>query len=1364
MPEQPSELLEEGRAFALGDWLVEPTLNRISRGEEKVQLELKAMDVLLCLVAAEGRLVDKRTLIDTVWRTEFVADNTLARRVAELRQAFGDDARAPRYIETIPRRGYRLLLVPTVAGDASTVTSFPIAAREKEDGPYPGLAAFTEADAEHFFGRERQVAGMWRKIAERRLLAVAGPSGMGKSSFIRAGVVAAAPAEWGTAVLHPGEAPVAALARAIATVLADDVDAVGRLVGTVDSDAVLVAVGCWRERFEQALLVVDQFEELFTLNPSEVQTSFCELLLRIATAADVHVVLVMRDDFLFELQAQPALGVCLKDLTLLGPLEAADLKRAIEAPAVTCGHRFSDDMLAEEMMAEVAGERSALPLLAFAVRRLWERRDRQRSTLTREAYDEMGGVSGALAQHAEATLEAIGCERIPIVREIFRNLVTAKGTRAVRKIDDLLSVFEGLKVRKVESKGVRKSARPSAVGKKLGVRSKEPRGTSAASDSEQDERSPFTATEGSGFSPHSSPTRAAAAEVLGALIDARLLTSFEDHPVDRGGAAPGRWVEIVHESLLHAWPRLVRWQTQDADAAQLRDQLRQAVSLWEARGRPDDLLWSGSSYREFRLWRERYQGRLSANETDFVDATERLAGRRLRRRRALVTLAIVAALAFGSVTTVLWRRAELHSKRAEALRLTGIAEHTVTGNPPSVLAYSIASLEIMEDPRVRTLALRAVCRSPMPMAVDTRETEKWTTWSEFSPDGRWLAAGNVSGEVTLWSSEGGAARSWKAQQSPTSVTFGPRSNTLLTFGGAEPLGAFWMVPEGRRIGAVGRPQFPLMTDLSPVDSHGVMRAVRVLEGREGGDERTIDPRPLEVLRELQGQHPPRAAVSSDGNVLIFGRGRELFETSLDAPDSRPRMIGECGTDIQHVVVSRDGRRFGTSEADGTIRCWSRTEGVSVMLRSWDGPRDDDCYHLVFDRSGDQLVASYDMMGVRVFGVDDPPGAEPLLIRPGRAKTIRSDFDPSNRWLVTASLERVAVWYLDRSRHPFVLRGHEGPVTDVEFGPDGEFIVSTSSDGVVRYWPTSAAGGAEPRILHDWGAPVDIGSGSMAVSDDGRLVVAAGNRDHVRVIPLDGRRPWNLPRADQRILCVTVSANGDSVAAVGRFDNQDEIRVWHLLSGAVATLPLENQTDWASAGSIGYVSDGRLVWGVENRVWEWDPRTRRKRRLLDGVRDISLDRDGRKLIGRSGESGTIVVYDLEDGTSTPLATQPSKVFSMSLDPSGTIAVTGGWVGGVRVGKVNGDHPQMLAVDNKIVTSVSVSPGGRWIASGHGDGTIRLWRTPDLQKPPLHLLPRAELLERLKSFTNLRIEPDSEHPYSYEVRAAGSFPGWETVPEW
>jgi len=108
MPES-DEAIQSTASFTVGDWVVAPSLNRLSRGDETVQLELKMMEVLVYLAGKAGELVTKRELIDSVWQVEVISDGTLTRAVALLRKALGDDARNPRFIETIPKRGYRLL-------------------------------------------------------------------------------------------------------------------------------------------------------------------------------------------------------------------------------------------------------------------------------------------------------------------------------------------------------------------------------------------------------------------------------------------------------------------------------------------------------------------------------------------------------------------------------------------------------------------------------------------------------------------------------------------------------------------------------------------------------------------------------------------------------------------------------------------------------------------------------------------------------------------------------------------------------------------------------------------------------------------------------------------------------------------------------------------------------------------------------------------------------------------------------------------------------------------------------------------------------------------------------------------------------
>ena len=165
--------------------------------------------------------------------------------------------------------------------------------------PYPGLESFTAVDAEFFFGREQEVEAVWKKLQRANLLGIIGPSGAGKTSFLQAGLLPAKPAGWSFVQLRPGSSPFTALAKALLPQLAEDRTAMAELLEIEKPEQALAAIGRWRKRHTQVLIVVDQFEELFTLCRPEVQAGFANLLGRLAIEADVHVLLSMRDDFLF---------------------------------------------------------------------------------------------------------------------------------------------------------------------------------------------------------------------------------------------------------------------------------------------------------------------------------------------------------------------------------------------------------------------------------------------------------------------------------------------------------------------------------------------------------------------------------------------------------------------------------------------------------------------------------------------------------------------------------------------------------------------------------------------------------------------------------------------------------------------------------------------------------------------------------------------------------------------------------------------------------------------------------------------------------------------------------------------------------
>jgi hypothetical protein len=583
-----------------------------------------------------------------------------------------------------------------------------------DKNPYPGLESFSDMDAEYFFGREAEVEALWKRLQRSQLLAVIGASGAGKSSFLQAGVIPTRPEGWSHVLCHPGTNPFLSLARALAPEFADEPETVDALLQFEDPDVAVALVERWRRRHREALVIIDQFEELFTQCSEELQSRFAALLRRLALDADVRVLLSMRDDFLIQCQEHATLAPIFADLTALGPLSGNALRRALVQPALACGYRFEDEELVEEILDDVRGERGALPLLAFAMSRLWELRDRETGRLTRAAYDELGRVGGALAQHAEATLDRVGQGREEILREIFRNLVTAQGTRAAMTTEELLSVFDG-------------------------------DGQTRSQDAQ---------------------------EALRALVDARLLTSY-DETLKEGDAEKTRHrVEVVHESLFRSWPRLVRWRTLDAAGAQLRDQLRQAARLWDERGRSEDLLWTGTAFREFAVWRERYTGGLTSTEEEFARAMVGKAERQRRRRRRLTAVGFVLLLGVVGTIGTLWQQqiaarrrsetAELEAlneaRRAEAQKLLALGKTELKDrNNSSAVAYAIKSLELSDDLETRRLVLEALWQGPMAIVVKRGGSYQK---ADFSPDGRRLAVSTGTGKLSFWNADGTGPIAW----------------------------------------------------------------------------------------------------------------------------------------------------------------------------------------------------------------------------------------------------------------------------------------------------------------------------------------------------------------------------------------------------------------------------------------------------------------------------------------------------------------------------------------------------------------------------------------------------------------------------
>ena len=262
--------------------------------------------------------------------------------------------------------------------------------------PFKGLASFDVDDAPFFFGRERLVAEMVARLPGASLLGVVGPSGSGKSSALRAGLLPAlangvlpGSERWAIALLRPGEHPLGALEAAVGAAPRG-----GRLV-----------------------VAVDQFEEVFTACRDEAErAAFADAL--VAAVRDpgrtAIVLIALRADFYGRCASFPELWRMLGgNHILVGPMRRDELRRAIESPARRAGLQV-DPELADALIADVEGEPGALPLLSTSLLELWQQRDGRRLTLP--AYEHAGGVRGAVARLAERAYERLAPEQRPVAR------------------------------------------------------------------------------------------------------------------------------------------------------------------------------------------------------------------------------------------------------------------------------------------------------------------------------------------------------------------------------------------------------------------------------------------------------------------------------------------------------------------------------------------------------------------------------------------------------------------------------------------------------------------------------------------------------------------------------------------------------------------------------------------------------------------------------------------------------------------------------------------------------------------------------------------------------------------------------------
>jgi WD40 repeat protein len=539
--------------------------------------------------------------------------------------------------------------------------------------------------------------------------------------------------------------------------------------------------------------------------------------------------------------------------------------------------------------------------------------------------------------------------------------------------------------------------------------------------------------------------------------------------------------------------------------------------------------------------------------------------------------------------------------------------------------------------------------------------------------------------------------------------------------------------------------------------------------------------------------------------VVFGNEAYVVEIGENALAS-PRLLGQHGGGVTSSACDPLGRFFATAGENGEIRLWSVdgaspstamkgplggllrvTDDGSLLiayvtkdkeLSAWGwslesfpprflrpfefGPQGSTGV-LVWDTSGRRVASSGPDLKIRLWPLAAPADAEPLLLLRGEALVLWGmSFHPRGQWLASADKTGVALWPLTRS-YPAVIRRHEQVVLDVAFDPKGRWLASASLDDTVRLWPLEGDVPLPGRTLLEAPGKHMLG---LAVAQEGEKVLVGTDFSGALMLPVSGGKPLPVPNTGPGTYGVSISADGGLGAGVDTGAADTEIRVWGLDSGEAL---IRLRPPGKRVFQLEFTDDGHLLSSSELGLRKWDLETGDSELIYQGsVYRFAASSSGDRavVIERLSESdpwGRAVHVDLDTSETMLLEAHGSRVSAVDFDSERATVVTGDIDGIIRVGHVTDEEPFVLLGHDQTIWSVEIDPLGRWIASGGQDTTVRLWPTPDLSKPPLHTLPREELIAKLKSLTNLRAVRDPESSTGWKIEV-GPFPGWATVPEW
>ncbi|MGW8226376.1 MAG: nSTAND1 domain-containing NTPase, partial [Anaerolineales bacterium] len=1025
--------------------------------------------------------------------------------------------------------------------------------------PYKGLRAFEEVDAANFFGRQaltqRLVARLGENTPGANFLAVVGPSGSGKSSLVKAGLIpalrqgaVAGSHEWFHVEMFPGRRPFEELELSLLRIASDSGVQLMDILQRDERGLLQASRLALPAKDAQLFLLVDQFEEIFTLaeDKSEVRRFLDNLYTAITEPrSPVHVVVTLRADFYDRPLMYPYFSELVQDRTeVVIPLTAEELKEAIYRPAERVGISMEPG-LAEAIVRDVIDQPGALPLLQYALTELFERRENGRLTLN--AYQSIGGVLGALQRRADESYTGLDESEKEYARQMFLRLVTlGEGVEDTRR-RVLLTELETLNFNgsqeSIEQANYSSQQDPVLVNSGNGGSTVRSGNGSPGTES----RLPKTGQQ------------VVMSEVIQTFGKARLL-SFDRDPVTRSPT-----VEVAHEALLREWQRLRAWLDQSRSDLRMELALRRSAEEWIEANRDPSFLLRGSHLDQLESWAAETGLFLTKEEHSFLEAS--LADREARRSEEAARQARVAALERRSLRISRILVVVLLLATIVSLSLAAIArvsqvdavDHAVALQTQEFIALDRASAlgtqQALSFEQASQLATQVVIAQDEAQARTHAEAQVLSEQEEVKQQARLatsrelaMAAINNIGidperSLLLSIQALSNAQTLEAQGALHSAVQASRMRLFLpgTTGEISPDGSHLATSGGDGIvriwNATGSQELLTLSGHTEKVQGLAFRfdGKRLASASHDGTARVWDVTTGLELLTLNAHEGGTHAVSftpdgtrlatagMDDTVKVWDSVTGDLLLTLNAPSGGFHKGNG-------LAFSPDGRFLAVAGADGHVLLWDMRTGTTALRLNGLPP-------VVFHPQ-ENILATMDEQGSRVVFWDL---AQSFASQAGIIQGTLGDFtnpvleltySPDGTRLATGSLDgSTLVWSLDSKvdEKPLDLPGHIGAIWDIAFSPDGQNMLTASVDGSVRIWDISP--------LNDAGLLVLSGHGSqltrVAIDPTGKYLATAGYDGNVKVWTMpDGQELFTLSAHTGPVWDVTFSPDGQSLATAG----------------------------------------------------------------------------------------------------------------------------------------------------------------------------------------------------------------------------------------